>query len=488
MNKSKYSGDLLLYSALLLALYTPAHGASFNMHTDNAALQLVLRAMQPVFDATWSPGDATLIFRSEALVNNAWFDAIAPYRPEAVGIYSDLGRRPRHESSTNYHRNVAILYASYQVLNSLLPANNEEWRNLLLSVGLDPDDSQRNTTTSIGIGNMAGDAVVAGRIRDGMNQLGDENGCRYNCRPYADYLDYKPVNTAYELIDPSRWQPAIKSRNGIFTIQHFVTPQYKVTRPYTYSDPTVYRVPVPHKSNVDNYEEYKEQAVEVLAASAALNDVAKMKAELFDDKGRGYARAIIHAAVNNGLPLDDYVTYSFMALMAAFDTGVSVWDNKYVYDAVRPFSAIAHIYGNAPVTAWGGPGKGTVSDLPGNQWTSYLAVADHPEYPSGSASFCAAIAQASRNFFGSDELHWNPVVKAGSSVIEPGITPARRLALHFPTWTDWFEDCGQARVDGGVHFRAAIEHVRMIGDPIADLAYDLVMWHVAGRPEPPRRR
>jgi hypothetical protein len=40
-----------------------------------------------------------------------------------------------------------------------------------------------------------------------MNQLGDEGGVLCNRQPYADYTGYDPVNTAYDLRDPSRWQP-----------------------------------------------------------------------------------------------------------------------------------------------------------------------------------------------------------------------------------------------------------------------------------------
>ena len=37
-----------------------------------------------------------------------------------------------------------------------------------------------------------------------------------------------------------------------------------------------------------------------------------------------------------------------------------------------------------PLNAWGGPYNGTVYDIPASEWTSYLPVANHPEYPSAS--------------------------------------------------------------------------------------------------------
>lgn len=45
---------------------------------------------------------------------------------------------------------------------------------------------------------------------------------------------------------------------------------------------------------------------------------------------------------------------------------------------MRPITAISFIYQDETIKAWGGPGKGTVNDLPSNQWKSYLGTGDHP--------------------------------------------------------------------------------------------------------------
>ena len=152
-----------------------------------------------------------------------------------------------------------------------------------------------------------------------------------------------------------------------------------------------------------------------------------------------------------------------MTQLAAFDTAIAVWQEKRKYDAVRPFSAIGFIWGNKTITAWGGPGKGMVNDLPANQWKSYLRISDHPEYPSGSASFCAAHTTVIRKYFNDDKLGYTVPIKKGQSSIEPGVTPAADTTIHFPTWTDFNNDCGSSRVWGGVHFPAAVEAGRKIG-------------------------
>jgi hypothetical protein len=461
-----------------------AEAARFNFDTGNAPLRVVtpplVRAIRQV-----SPGanDASIVLRIVTLVDNAAFDAIAPYHPTAVGVYSRLGRRPPAEGATNRNKNVAILYAVHKVLNSLLPQNAQDWRGMLQSVGLDPDNQSTDTTTAVGIGNVAGAAVVAAREHDGMNQLGDEGGRKYHRRPYADYTGYEPVNTAYELVDAGRWQPRMGTAGGgMFNVQSGVTPQWALTRPYSYDDPAMLPTPVPDKSNPYlNPDGYKQQADEVLAASAGLTDRQKMMAELFDDKVLSLGGAAVFVTKLRRLTLDEFVQMDFVGHMAAFDAGIACWKDKYRHDAVRPFSAIRYLYGDDPVTAWGGPGKGTVSDMPASQWRSYMNTADHPEYPSGSACFCAAFSQAQRRYFGTDNLGYFVPYPKGSSKVEPGVTPSRFTVLGpWPTWTDMEEDCATSRVHGGVHFRSAVEEGREQCRPVGDLAYEFLKKHIDG--------
>jgi hypothetical protein len=167
--------------------------------------------------------------------------------------------------------------------------------------------------------------------------------------------------------------------------------------------------------------------------------------------------------------------------VAAFDGAITCWNEKYRYDAVRPFSAIRYLYQDRPVTAWGGPGKGTVNDLPASEWRSYLNPADHPEYPSGSACFCSAHAQASRRFFGSDTFGWSVPIAKGSSRIEPGIIPVEDMILGpWETWSEFEETCGLSRLWSGVHFMPAITAGHNLCQPVGDLAYEFVQQHIDG--------
>ncbi|MFD0688459.1 DUF6851 domain-containing protein [Actinomadura fibrosa] len=464
--------------AVLLAPAAPAAAADFNFDTGNAAKELLNRGGAGL--AGIDPMDATILIRLTCLLANAWFDAIAPYHRSAVGVYSKLGRRPVSESATHRQRNIALLYASNKVLGAF-PLFTAQSRAVLSQVGLDPDDDQENTTTPIGIGNLAGKGILANKLNDGMNQLGYGGGRKYNPQPFADTTGYRPVNTAYELSHPSRWQPNVLAKQvelGTYQIQQFVTPQFGGTKAYTFRDPARFLLPPPRKSDyTHNRAAYRAQADEILSASAALTDELKMKVELFADK-RVLGASTAATAV--GLDFDAYFHYYLTTNIAAYDAAIAAWYNKLHHDSVRPFSAIRFLYGGSPVTAWGGPGKGTVHDIPGRDWCSYVNTPDHPEYPSGSTALCGAHAQAARRFRGTDAMSFSQTYAAGSSQIEPGITPAKDLTLSWSNWSTFDHDCGMSRLWGGAHFRSSIEASRQMSPRIGDLAYEFVQRHVRG--------
>lgn len=480
--------------ALTLALCaTSLTTQAFDFEQGNAAIEVVIPTAIPTIFAAVKPGDAPLVLRFTTLLTNSWFDATASYHPTALAVYSRLPRRPASEYN-NTNINTAILCASYRTLTSLFPAKKQDWRQMLLDHGLNPDTGGMDLTEPCAIGMAAAEAMLAVREQDGMNQLGTLNANPYQPMPYADYTGYAPVNSAFALTNPSRWQPAaFTNPYGTTTVQQFITPQYAKVIPYSFSDATEFNVPPPAKSqwtgshkrmgpapgNGPNTD-YVAQADAVLHASANMSDEQKMIAELFDNKIQSLGFSSLFAALSRQLSVLEFVHYDFLVNVAAFDAGIVIWQEKTKYDAVRPFSAIHLLYGDSTVTAWGGPGAGTVADLPGKAWNSYLPVANHPEYPSGSTGFCEAHAQASRLFFASDALGWQVPVAAGSSVIEPGITPASDLLLSWDSWTDFANDCGNSRFWSGVHFTDAIDNMRPVARDIGSRAYQFVQNHING--------
>ena len=464
--------------------------AMFDMKTGDGAIDFVINSIpQEVFDdVSSSGGDASLVLRFTTLLINSWFDASAPYHPTAIGVYSDLGRRPAEESVDNENINIALIYASYHVLNSLLPKENPLWRQMMMDAGLDPDNANQDLSSPIGIGNVAGKAVVSSRENDGMNQLGNEKDLnskqdiKYNFTAYRDYTNYIPQNTPDKLSNPSRWQPDIVRRGaGIYRTQRFATPQYALVTPYSYANASDFVFPAPTKSQISNVKDYKQQAADVLKASAMMTDDQKLKSELFDSKINSLIGSVLFTSAKQKLSLLEKIHLQFTTSVATFDAGIVVWQEKTRFDAVRPFSAIYHLYGDKKVTAWGGPGKGTVTNLPANQWKSYLQTADHPEYPSASACFCNSHAQAARKYTGTDDLGFFLKFKQGQSRIEPGLTPAKDTTITLNTWSDFAKDCGQSRAWSGVHFQASIDASEQSCRIFGDMAHDYVDGLIKGK-------
>ena len=452
-----------------------------------------------------APGDAPFILRTTTLITASWFDAIAPYSSSAVGVHSDLGRLPTGDGDSE--RNIAIMYASHEVLHSLMPEFADDWNAMMAAVGLDPNDDAMDDSPA-GIGNQAGSAVVSARERDGMNQLGDEEGSPYHRRPYSDYTGYRPVNSAERLRDARRWQPdTLTNGNGIFFSQQFVTPQLGVTQPFSYERVTRKAAP-PKKSYAVKRKgkprrAYIEQADEVLSAQVSLTDRQKLMAEFFDNKINSLGFSTLAASLYHGLSLEQFVQIDFLVNVAAFDTAITIWLNKRRFDAVRPFTAIGVIYRNKSITAWGGPGQGIIDDMTGNRWRPYLQSANHPEYPSASASFCRAHSTATKLYLedqaglsaaaANDLTFWAPGFLPpqfevldkvpGSSIIEPGVTPSARTVLGWSTWDEFADDCGISRLWAGVHFFDSIPAGQAIGDPIGAEAYEWLQAYIDGSGE-----
>ncbi|GAA2219140.1 hypothetical protein GCM10010400_76260 [Streptomyces aculeolatus] len=460
----------------------------FDFDTGNFIRDLVPRAAGTPDAGVFGPMDASILIWTTHALQTSWFDALAPYHPTAVGVHSRIPRRPAREAATNRNKNIAGLHAWYQVRKGLDPEQLQGMRELMTTLGLDPDDESADLTTPVGIGNTAGKAIVKARLHDGMNHLGDV-GRTFNGRPYADYTGYRSVNRPDELTNPSRWQPAIhphRRRVGggpgdkaVWVTQRFVTPQLRLVKAHTFRDPARFRLVPPDHTDHTDRRRYKRSVDEILEASAGLTDEQKAKAEFFDNKFLGIGQSTYAAAVSHDLDLDGWVHLFFTASVAQFDDLIAAWHQKARYDAVRPFSAVGHVYGSRKVSAWGGPGKGTVR-VRADEWASYLPVGDHPDYPSGSTTLCAAEAQAARRYLRSDVLDWTWPVPAGSGLTEPGLVPAKDIELRYRTWTDFVDDCAMSRVWGGVHFKTTTERSIRFGTQFGDMAHEFVQRHIKG--------
>ena len=352
--------------------------------------------------------------------------------------------------------------------------------------GYDPNDNSTDIETPQGIGNVACAAVLEYRHHDQSNQLGD-----LSAGAYSDYTHFRPVNMpgavplhlpSIHPIDPNHWQPLIYiGSTGEYVTQMFAAAQWCDVLPFALTKGDEFRSsskfagPAPYGSK-----EYEEQARELVDLSASLGDREKMIAEYWSD-GPGTDQPPGHwielaewVSARDHHTLDDDVKMFFALSNAMFDSGIAAWDMKRTYDSVRPITAIPLLYNGKKIRAWGGSGKGTV-EMDGSQWMPYqlatFPTPPFPDYVSGHSAYSAAAAYILKSWTGSDRFGYSVTLLAGSSKIEPGITPAHPITLTWPTFTDAADQAGMSRRYGGIHFRRADIDGRVLGRLVAEKAW-----------------
>jgi hypothetical protein len=173
----------------------------------------------------------------------------------------------------------------------------------------------------------------------------------------------------------------------------------------------------------------------------------------------------------------------FLQANAALDAGIAAWFYKVKYDFVRPITLV-HVFENGQkIKAWGGPGRGTVIML-GEQWQPYqpanVVTPPFSEYVSGHSTFSGASFEVLRAFTGTGNLGLSVTIKKGSSLVEPGLVPAKDLTLTWRTMQDAADQSGLSREFGGIHFSQGDLDGRTLGTRIGKAVYQKAQTYFNG--------
>ncbi|MCC6991601.1 MAG: vanadium-dependent haloperoxidase [Acidobacteria bacterium] len=412
--------------------------------------------------------------RALAVVHTAMYDAWAAYDPVAVGVYWDGDLRRPYSERDEAHVRAAVSLAAYRTLVDLFPSQTAGlFDPLLRDLGL-TSAATSDPTTPAGLGSRCAALVVASRHGDGANQLGTVGS-----GPYADYTGYAPINTPEVLRDPNRWQP-LRAADG--TVQAFITPQWRLVTPFALTSPSQFR---PGAPPLYPDPQYAAEADAVRQLSADLTDREKAIAEYWADgpntetpPGHWAVLAQWVSARDRHTLGQDVVMY-FALGNALLDASIAVWDAKVAYDYVRPISAIRFLGAGKTIAAWGGPGLGTRL-IPGETFRPYIATPAFAEYTSGHSGFSAAAATVLTAYTRSPLFGASYTFKAGTSTVEPGLTPATDITLRWPTFYEAADEAGISRRYGGIHFESGDLASRAMGEAIGRQVWQKVQQLVGG--------
>jgi Domain of unknown function (DUF6851)/VCPO second helical-bundle domain len=466
---------------------------------ENVVVQWNNAVLQGVRDSRLGP---PMVSRALAIAHTSIFDAWAAYDGVAVG--TRLGgalRRPARER-TLANKSTAVSFAAYRAAVDLFPGDKASvFDPLMASLGYDPGDLSTDVSTPAGIGNVASRALLDYRHRDGANQLGDEPG-GISGVPYSDYTGYTPLNAPMDIRvpfdptsvhDPDHWQPLrYVDGSGTLVTPGFVGAQWQHVIPFAMASSSDLRSPTGPAAF--GTVAYRTQCQQLIDLSAALTDEQKMIAEYWADGPHSelppghwnlFAQQVYHRdrTGDSEHDLDQAVKLFFALTNAVFDAGICAWDNKRVYDSVRPITAIRVAFQGQPIRAWAGPGKGTQT-IPGEQWFPYqpttFPTPPFPEYSSGHSNFSAAGSEILKQFTGSNRFGGSVSFPAGSSRIEPGLTPAADLTLSWATFSDAADQAGSSRRYGGIHFEQGDLDGRETGREVAQKCWQKAQAYING--------
>lgn len=470
---------LVVAMAVAVALGTPvrAIGATGEHERDPGRgwkPSVVIQWNQALLEAVRRTGFRPMwTSRALAVVHTAMFDAWAAYDRRAEGVFwQEPLRRPRREH-TRANAEQAAGIAAYRTLSDLFPTQRAAlFDPLATSLGLDVSDQSFDLATPTGVGNQVAAWTLAVCHDDGANQLGD----KANGAPYSDYTGYAPVNSPDVVSDPNHWQP-LRAANG--AVQTFLAPHWRLVTPFALTSADQFRPVAPPQYPSRRY---LEEVAEMLTLSAGLTDRQKTIAEYWADGPNtetppGHWNLFAQfVSARDRHSFDEDIVLFFALGNALHDAAIAVWDAKVEYDFIRPVSAVRFVYGNQMIEAWGGPGKGTQS-IPGSAFQPYIATPPFAEYTSGHSAFSAAGAEVLTQFTGSRRFGASFTRAAGTSTVEPGVTPATPITLSWATFQQAADEAGFSRRLGGIHFISGDYASRRMGTRIGRQAWRKALAH-----------
>jgi hypothetical protein len=401
--------------------------------------------------------------RAMAIVHVAVFEAVNAIRGGYTS-YVGLAPAPRGTSLR-----AAIAQAAHDTLAALYPSQAPLFAAELVAdlgkVALGPPRTQ-----GIALGAAAAKAILALRSGDGSELPEPRYGIEY---------------VASDL--PGKWRQDPISLHPLA-----LGADWDQVTPFVLSSSDQFRAPAPPALDGAEYRLAYEEA-KVLGGDGIVTPTARPDAATevgiywaYDGTPslcappRLYNQIAMQIARDRGTGVVEMARLLALANVAMADAGIACWDSKYFYEYWRPVTGIRESDPGTGPTGLGDGNPLTVGDptfTPLGAQASNEAGPDFtppfPAYPSGHATFGAALFQTLRRFYGSDDIAFTFVSDEFNGVTTDAAGNVRPLKPRsFSSLSEAEEENGQSRIYLGIHWSFDKTAGIAMGREVGDLVFD----------------
>ena len=361
-----------------------------------------------------APADGTEGIVLLAYVGIAEYDAVMAiaggYRPFAVDVDAPEGASPEAAVAAAAHA-ILVHYLPTQAATILDPA-------YVQSLGTIEDGQAKED--GVAAGERVAATLIAQRADDG----------------FRDAVGYVPPDPPI----PGVWIPTAPSPPLGTYLPHM--------RPFSLRSPDQFRpggpAPLSNKRWADDYNEVHEIGSRT---STTRTPEQSLAARFWGEPPLQQAHAGFRKFVlDQGLDIVDASRFMAMVTVVRADALIACFEAKYHYAFWRPITAIR-----------AGDSDGNDATVGDPSWLPLLPVTpNHPEYPSAHSCLTPSSARVTARFLGTKEIDYTV----------PSITGLGDR--HYDTVQDLTYEVGNARIWGGIHFRAAVEDGTKLGMKVAN--------------------
>jgi len=426
--------------------------------------------------------------RAFAIIQIAVYDAVNSFSLKYDPFSSGLSRAPAGAS-----RDAAIAQAAYTALSAMYPRQQARLDQLFSS-----DMSQiKGTAQSIAAGRAVGlaaaNAILNARTADGAGPAGTSavvdfgNGVGMTASGPLNIFG-EQVNGNFT--DAPRWAPDRgPADDGVVAgvRNAALGSTWGAVTPFALSRGDQFRIPAYPAPGSPRYiaayrDVFRNGGEDILGVVGTNNTAAKQfvgnfwgydGAPLLGTPPRLYNQiAVVVANTRNLKDVDDYSRLLALVNVTMGDSGIAAWDSKYFHNYWRPGNGIREddgVPGTRQLDSWRPFGASVINEVVPERFTPPF-----PAYPSGHATFGAAMAQSVASVLGnsvrftfvSDEYNgtgFDPI-NGGLSVnnLRPFVPVRYRSLLEAQ------EENGRSRVFNGVHWEPDDTEGQRLGGQIVN--------------------